>query len=184
MAEPTSNERPTLFGFLNSTLGKVTLGITFVTTVFTAFRLLGGDSRLAIIVLFTIGTGVLFIASLYVFFKKKEIRTTTFKSGLKVNKEFAYSKHQRWAAVAILLVVAGTWGLAIFYKRLTPFGAISGIEILAGKTATIEGFVLTAGGEPADNALVTLSLNGKLLERKAAAVWAKGRTRGAAPNHQ
>lgn len=57
MPEPTSNERSTLFGILNSTVGKVTLVITFVTTVFTAFRLLGGDSRLAIIVLFVVGTG-------------------------------------------------------------------------------------------------------------------------------
>jgi len=169
MAEPTSNERSTLFGFLNSTVGKVTLVISFVTTVFTAFRLFSGDSRLAIIVLFAVGTGVLFIASVYVLFKKNEIRTTTFKDGLRVNKEFAYSKYQRMAAVAILLVVAGIWGVAIFYKKLTPFGAIRGIDILAGKTVTIEGFVLTAGGEPANNALVTLYLNGKLLERKAAA---------------
>jgi hypothetical protein len=169
MAEPTSNERSTLFGFLNSTVGKVTLVITFVTTVFTAFRLFVGDSRLAIIVMFAVGTGMLFIASVYVLLKKNEIRTATFKHGLKVNKEFAYPKHQRMAAVAILLVVAGTWGVAVFYKKLTPFGEIRGIDILAGKTVTIEGFVLTAGGEPADNALVTLFLNGKLLERKAAA---------------
>lgn len=167
--DPPQNKPSTLISFINSSFGKIIIFVTFVTAIFTAFKSLGGDTRLAIIVLFVIGTGTLLLGSLYVLLRKNEIRTTTFKTGLKLQRQFAYTKGQRRAALAILIITSISLGIGFLYKKRTPFGEINLIEALIGKKVNVQGFVSTAGGEPADKALVTLFLNEKLLETKEAA---------------
>jgi hypothetical protein len=166
--EPSQNKPSTLFGFINSAFGKTIIFVTFATTVFTAFKLLGGDTRLAIIVLCLVGTGTLFLGSLYIFFKKNEIRSTSFKTGLKIQKGFVYTKGQRYVALAVLASILILWGIGLLYTKRTPHGEITFVEALTGKNVNVEGFILTAGGEPADKALVTLFLNEKATETKEA----------------
>jgi hypothetical protein len=91
MAEPTANEWSTLFGLLNSTAGQSYVSSKLRNCSLYGVSIFAGDSRLTIIVLFTVGTGVLFVASMYVLLKKKILRTSTFKDRLKVRKEFEYA---------------------------------------------------------------------------------------------
>jgi hypothetical protein len=159
--DPSKTKPATLFGLMSSTVGKIIFIVTSLTTILSALKLFAGDTRLAIIVLCVTGTSILFLGSLYILFKKSEIRTTTLKTGAKVRKDFAYAKSQRTAALAILVIVSILWGIGLFYKKRTPYGYISVIDAMTGKEITVGGFVLTAGGEPADKALVTLFINEK-----------------------
>src|SRR5215213_2020237 len=123
-ADTPQNKPPKLFDFINSTLGKITIAVTFATTVFTAFKLLGGDTRLAVVVLSLIGTVACSLGSLYVLLKKNEIRTTTVKTGLKIQRDYTYAKGFRYAALAVLTLIPALWAAGFYFNV---------IEALAGK---------------------------------------------------
>ncbi|MEK6334028.1 MAG: hypothetical protein AABM67_03705 [Acidobacteriota bacterium] len=159
MSDKSSNGLTFLSDFLSKVSGKIMVVISFITATLALVKLIRGDSTLAVIIVLLVSAGGVWLVAIYIYVVKEKSRQTTVKTGIATIAKPVYSPRVRAIALGVVFAVPILCTFGLLYSKKTSHGTRIGFwDLVTSERITLAGTVLTAGGEPADDAVVVLRL--------------------------